>query len=127
MELQDNETSVFRVEFQLTRKGLIMILVRYVFQAKWGMADKAVEMFKKYAEPMRKMFGGKVRVRILTDLSGPFHTVVQEMQVENLAEWERLRAAMFASDEAQEMEGMEGDENPFESGYTELFTIEAEF
>jgi hypothetical protein len=102
-----------------------MILVRYVFQTKWGMADAAVEEFKKYAEPMKKMFGTKTRVRVLTDLSGPFHTVVQEMEFESLAEWEKARLAMFASSEMEEMG--EGAENPFESGYTELFTLEAEF
>ena len=47
--------------------------------------------FKLSGEIARTMVGPNVRVRILTDLSGPFDTVVQEIEVESLAEWERLR------------------------------------
>ncbi len=63
-------------------------------------------------------------MRVLTDLSGPFDTVVQEFEVESLAEWERRRAQMFSSPEfEQAMDGVE--ENPFVSGRAEFYTIEA--
>jgi len=100
-----------------------MILVRLVFQAKWGKAGAVANEFKRNAEMMKKMFGPDVRVRILTDLSGPFDTVVQELEVESLAAWERIRAAMFANPEVQELQ--ERGESPFESGRTEFYTIEA--
>jgi hypothetical protein len=71
---------------------------------------------------MRRSNGASVHVMILTDLSGPFHTVVQELEVESLADWERMRAAMFASPEMQDMQAMQ--ENPFIGGSTEFFTLE---
>jgi hypothetical protein len=53
-----------------------MIVVRLVFQAKWGQAEKVAEDFKQGAELMRRISGPNVKYRILTDLSGPFDTVV---------------------------------------------------
>ena len=102
-----------------------MIVVRFVFQAKWGKADEVVDEFKKNAEMMRKALGSNVRVRLLTDLSGPFHTVVQELEVESLAAWEKLRIAMFNNPEFQERQA--SSENPFEHGRTEFYTLEATY
>ena len=101
-----------------------MILVRMVFQAKWGNAQAVVEEFKQSADVMRKIVGPNTRARILTDLSGPFDTVVQELEVESLAEWERLRTAIFSDPEFQQRQT--GD-RPFKSGSTEFYTIEATF
>ena len=102
-----------------------MVLVRFVFQAKWGNAQKVVDEFKENAEMMQRIFGPEVHGRILTDLSGPFHTVVQELEVESLAEWERIRVAMFNNPEFQQAQ--ESGENPFISGRTEFYTIEETF
>ena len=55
-----------------------MIVVRFVFQTKWNRADEVVNNFKEGAEMMRRIAGPEAKVRILTDLSGPFFTVVQE-------------------------------------------------
>ena len=101
-----------------------MILVRMVFQAKWGKAGEVANEFKQNAEMIQKVYGQGARVRILTDLSGPFDTVVQEIELESLAEWERLRAKMFSSPEFDEMREAV-TENPFVSGRTEFYTIEA--
>lgn len=61
--------------------------------------------------------------RILTDLSGPFHTVVQEIEVPSLGEWEKSRVQAFADPEFQKrtarIEGL------CESGRAEFYTIEA--
>jgi quinol monooxygenase YgiN len=113
------------VEKLIFPKENIMIVVRFVFQAKWGKADEVVDEFKKNAELMREALGSNVRVRLLTDLSGPFHTVVQELEVESLAEWERLRAAMFNNPELQDLQA--DLENPFEAGRTEFYTLEATY
>ena len=99
-----------------------MIVVRIVFQTKWGKAQVAVDEFKRAAEMMRRVTGPNAHVRIYTDLSGPFHTVVQEIEVESLAKWEQLRAAMFSSPEFQESELSTG--LPYESGRTEFYTLE---
>jgi len=102
-----------------------MIVVRFVFQAKWNKADEVVEGFKQNAEMMSRLAGSNAKVRILTDLSGPFFTVVQEMELESLAEWERLRAATFSDPEFQKAQAGASGENPFESGRTEFYTLEA--
>ncbi len=99
-----------------------MVLVRFVIQAKWGKAQEVVDGFRQNAEMMRKIAGPNARARVLTDLSGPFHTVVQEIEVESLAEWERIREAMFSSPEFQQTQA--SMELPFESGSTEFYTIE---
>lgn len=69
-----------------------MILVRDVFQAKYGKGDELVALFKEIGGEWGPGFYG----RVLTDLSGTFFTVVAEMEVESLAEWERRRAELFA-------------------------------
>jgi hypothetical protein len=82
-----------------------------------------VDRFKEMAEGMRQIAGSNVRARIYTDLSGPFHTVIQEVEVESLGEWERVRAEMFASPEFQQAQA--SGEPPFEGGQMEFYTIEA--
>ena len=69
-----------------------MNLVRDIFQAKYGKGGELVALFKE----AREKWGSDYFGRILTDLSGPFFTVVTEMEVESLAEWERRRAEVFA-------------------------------
>ncbi len=101
-----------------------MILVRFVFQAKYNQAVPVVKMFKETEGMMDKIAGRKVHGRILTDLSGSFNTVVLESTFESLAEWERIRTKMFSSPEFQD--GSNDDANLIESGRTEFWTIEAE-
>jgi hypothetical protein len=72
-----------------------MILVRDVFQAKYGKGGDLVALFKELDEKLT----GQYRSRILTDASGPFFTVVTEMEVESLAKWEQLAAEVFSDPE----------------------------
>jgi hypothetical protein len=102
-----------------------MILVRFVCQAKFGKASEVVAGFKRSNEIARTVAGPNVRVRLLTDLSGTFDTVVQELELESLAEWERLRAVIFSNSEVQEAEASLPD--VIVSGQTEYYTIEAEW
>ena len=102
-----------------------MIVVRFVFQAKWGQAGKVVEDYKEGVEMMKRIAGPDAKFRVYTDLSGPFDTVVQEMELKSLAEWERVRVAIFSDPEFQEMQSER--ENPYVSGSTEFYTLEASF
>jgi hypothetical protein len=99
-----------------------MILVRFVFQVKWGRVQEVVNQTDRMAGIMRRIYGPKARARVLTDLSGPFNTVVQEVEVESLAEWEQIRARMFADPEFQAFQASR--DLPYESGRTEFYTIE---
>jgi hypothetical protein len=106
-------------------KEVSMILVRIVCQAKFGMANEVVAGFKQSAEIVRTLVGSNVRSRLLTDLSGSFDTVVQELEVKSLAEWERLRALIFASPDVQAAEATLPD--MIVSGQTEYYTIEGTY
>lgn len=69
-----------------------MILVRDIFQAKYGKGGDLVALFKEANETWSEDYA----VRILTDASGPFFSVVTEQEMESLAEWERQAGAIFA-------------------------------
>jgi hypothetical protein len=99
-----------------------MIVVRSIFQARFGMAGQLAQAFKDAAPAMSRAMGGKWRV--LTDLSGQFDTVVLEGQAPSLADWERNRQAMFQQPEFRE--SFSRTAQMIESGRSEFYTIEAE-
>ena len=59
-----------------------MIIIREVFTAKPGQASKLAKLFKK-------AFGGEANTRVMTDYVGDYNTVVVEMSVKSLAEFEQ--------------------------------------
>jgi hypothetical protein len=69
-----------------------MIIVRDVFQAKYGQGGELVNLFKQAQEQWRNLYA----LRILTDMSGSFFTVVTETEVESLAVWEQRIAEVFS-------------------------------
>ena len=64
------------------------MIARQVFQAKYGRGDELVALFKEFNSRMQEEGGTAPRFRILTDATGPFFTVVTEVEIENLAAWE---------------------------------------
>jgi hypothetical protein len=69
-----------------------MIVVRNVFQAKYGNGDELVELLKEYAA----MWTSGRNARILTDLSGPFFTVIGEVKYDSLSAWEADSREIFS-------------------------------
>ena len=69
-----------------------MLLVRQVFQAKYGRGDELVALFKegfaRFRSPGEAAEAARRSYRILTDASGSFFTVVIEVEVESFAAWE---------------------------------------
>jgi hypothetical protein len=63
-----------------------MILVREVFQLKFGKAKEAKALWKEGAVIVEK---AGYAVRALTDLTGPFYTFVVEISFESLADFEK--------------------------------------
>ena len=63
------------------------MVVRDVFQARYGKGDDLVALLKEGQATWPESFGGG---RILTDASGRFFTVVTELEVESFADWEGL-------------------------------------
>ena len=95
-----------------------MIVVRDIFQAKYGRGNELVALFKE-ANPIVKGYGR----RILTDASGPFFTVVVETEVNSLADWERLLKGAFAD---KDFAGWFERSLPLvESGRREFYNVEA--
>lgn len=105
-----------------------MIIVRTVFQAKPGrggeLAARMAANSPRITEGMTEQMGVQRRWRVLTDLSGPFDTVVFEVEFESLAESERARPILFQLPAFQEHMGQVGD--LLAGGHNELWTIEAE-
>ncbi len=78
-----------------------MLVIREVFQAKYGRGDELVALFR---EIILAWDQGQHRVqvfgrRILTDASGTFFTVVIETQVEDFAAWQQYTSEEFAMPE----------------------------
>ena len=95
-----------------------MIMVRDVFQAKYGRGDELVQLMKE----MYEMSGGNITGRLMTDLSGPMFTIVTEMEIESIDEFQRRLREGFSNPEfgpmfARMMELVE-------SGRREFYTIE---
>jgi len=97
-----------------------MILVRDVFRLKFGQARQAVAVWqegKKIMEPLMKGHSP----RIMTDLVGPFYTLVFETTHKNLHDYEELMKAGMANEDWKKWYGKLV---PFvESGHREIFNV----
>ncbi len=102
-----------------------MLLVRQVFQAKYGRGDELVALFKEARE--RGRLGANADQtndrswRLLTDASGPFFTVVTEFEVESFAAWEQWFKQTMAQPDMGEWFGRMVD--VVESGSREFYNI----
>jgi len=100
-----------------------MVLYRTVFQAKFGKASELVAEFKKFNKFFPQDQIKSLQLRILTDISGPFDTVVMETTHASLAALEQFRTAMFAMPEMSQELSPTND--LIVSGRNEYYTIEA--
>ena len=101
-----------------------MIVVRSVFQAKFGTGGRLAATLSEASGPMMAESGTPRRWRVLTDLSGSFDTVVQEVEAESLAEWETMRIKLFEL--AAFRDSMAVVSELVVSGHNELWTVEAQ-
>lgn len=97
-----------------------MILVRDVFQLRFGMAREALALWREGAQFLRA--SGDVRdLRLLTDLAGPYYTLVLETTYESLGAFEQ---SMRAETGAPEWRAWYARFTPLvESGRREIFTV----
>jgi hypothetical protein len=99
-----------------------MIVVRNVYQLKFGKAREAVALMKEgLAIQKRVMAGTDFSTRVLTDVTGPFYTLVLEVTAPNVAAVESTMPRLFADKEWQANYQKVGA--LVESGYREIFTI----
>jgi hypothetical protein len=100
-----------------------MVLYRTVFQAEFGKADQVVAAIKEMNNLLTEEQMEALQPRVLTDISGPFDTVVVETTHASLAAVEQFRQAMFAS--SDESAGGSSMADLIVSGRNEYYTIEA--
>jgi hypothetical protein len=101
-----------------------MVLVRIVFQAKAGCANELVAGLKQGMGMMRSLNPQARHVRILTDLSGPFDTVVQEIEVDSLEDFMKGQATMFSDPRWQKLMEESRSRDLMVSGSKEYYTVE---
>jgi hypothetical protein len=98
-----------------------MILVRDVFRLKFGKARDALTVWKEMAEQGKRNGMMSAPPRILTDLVGPYYTLVMETTAESLEAWE---AAMHKGLGDPAFHALYQKFTPLvDSGYREIFTI----
>jgi hypothetical protein len=103
-----------------------MILVRMVFQAKMGHAAEIVAGFKQGAEVLRSLNLGARHVRIFTDLSGSFDTVVQELEFDSIEDFMKSQGALFSDPRWRELMQSGRERDLVISGSKEYYTVEFE-
>ena len=98
-----------------------MTVIRNVFQLKFGKAREAVALFKEGIAIQKKVSGSNFSTRLLTDVTGPFYTVVLELTVPNLTTFEAEAPKLMGDKDWQANYQKIGP--LVESGYREIFTI----
>ena len=99
-----------------------MIVVRNVFQLKFGKAREAVALIKEGVAIQKKALAGvDFSTRLLTDVTGPFYTLVLELTVPNLAAFETYAPRLFADKDWQA--NYQKMAPLVESGHREVFTV----
>lgn len=98
-----------------------MIVVRNVFRLKFGQSRAAVASWRRMATLARRLEYGAREMRLLTDVVGPFYTLVFEVTFDDLATYEKESKRVMANAEWAEVYK---DFSPHvESGYREIFTV----
>jgi hypothetical protein len=97
-----------------------MIVIRNVFQLKFGKAREALAVMKE-GVAIQKRLAADTPARLLTDVTGPFYTLVLEFTVPNLAAFENNAPRMFGDKEFQA--NYQKMVPLVESGHREIFTI----
>ena len=97
-----------------------MILVRNVFRLKFGKAKEAVAIMKE-GIALQKQLGVDVSQRMMTDVTGPFYTIVLELTVPNLSVIDATFSKIMGNKDWQA--NYQKLTPLVESGYREIFTI----
>jgi hypothetical protein len=97
-----------------------MVVIRNVFRLKFGKAREAVALFKE-GIAIQKRVGLDFSTRLLTDVTGPFYTVVLEITAPNLAAFEAAAPRLMGDKDWQANYQKIG--SLVESGSREIFTL----
>lgn len=95
-----------------------MIVVRDVYQVKFGKVDALLDIFSD----ARRGWAQNYKYRVLTDASGPFYTVVTETEVADLGVWEARLSEIYSN--AEFGQWFARIEPLIESGRREFYKVE---
>jgi hypothetical protein len=97
-----------------------MIVIRNVFRLKFGQAKEGLAILKE-GVAIQKRLGTDFSTRLLTDLTGPFYTIVLELTVQSLSAFEAAAPLIMGN---KEWQANYAKLTPLvESGYREIFTL----
>ena len=99
-----------------------MVVIRNVFHLKFGQAKQVLPILKEgLAIQQRLAAGMDLSARLLTDVTGPFYTVVLELTVPSRSSMETTAPRMMSD---KEWQANYQKLVPFvESGYREVFNV----
>jgi hypothetical protein len=99
-----------------------MIVIRNVFRLKFGKAREAIALFKEGMAIQKRVGAGQeFPARLLTDVTGPFYTVVFEITAPSLAAFEGEAPRLMGDKDWQANYQKIG--SLVDSGYREIFTL----
>ncbi len=99
-----------------------MVIIRNVFRLKFGKSREAVALFKEGIAIQKRIGSGlDMSHRLLTDLTGPFYTVVLELTVANMTAFEAAGPRIMGDKDWQA--NYQKITPLVESGYREVFTL----
>jgi hypothetical protein len=104
-----------------------MVVIRNVFQLKFGKARDAVAIVKEGIAIQKRLAsaaGIELRPRMLTDVTGPFYTLVLELTVPSIAAFEQGAGTIMGNAEWQA--NYQKLVPLVETGYREIFTVVAD-
>jgi hypothetical protein len=93
-----------------------MLIVRETFTAKPGMASKLAKMFR---EMSKEMPGPKSRV--LTDFVGPYNTVIWEVEINELGDFEKMMKEYASKPDLEKK--MAGYTEMYMTGKREIYRV----
>ena len=96
-----------------------MIIVRNIFQLKFGKAKEAITLVKENQDFMKN--NGAGNTRFMTDLTGKFYTFIMESSYDSLATYENSASTTMGS---KEFSSWYQKFIPLvESGHREIFNV----
>jgi hypothetical protein len=99
-----------------------MIVIRNVFRLKFGKAREAVALFKESNAIQKRVgAGADFQVRLLTDVTGAFYTVVMEITAPSLAAFEAGAPQLMGNKDWQA--NYQKIAALVDSGYREVFSV----
>jgi hypothetical protein len=98
-----------------------MIVVRNVFQLRFGKAREATATWKEGLAVADRLGFGHGSMRLLTDVVGPFYTLILESTHQSLADYEAAAKKLMADQDWKNWYGKVAEVS--KGGYREIYQV----